>query len=465
MAAVDALELSPAQPAASASGVELLLVEDDSALQEAIVDTLELAGCRVVAENDAEAALRRLARQRFEMVISDVNLGSGMDGHALLEQIKREQPLLPVLLITAYGSIARSVSAMQAGAVDYLVKPFEPGALIELVQRHALGKSAGDDASPVFVDPASKDLFAIAERVAATDSTVLIAGESGTGKEVLARYIHAHSARRDAPFVAINCAAIPETMLESMLFGHEKGAFTGAHQAAPGKFEQANGGTLLLDEISEMDLSLQAKLLRVLQERELERVGGRKLIQLDVRVLATTNRNLQDTVAEGKFREDLFYRISVFPLNWLALRERRADILPLAEHLLQLHAAKMGRGAVRLADDARQRLHDYHWPGNVRELDNVIQRALILQPRDELDAASLLFDTAVTAPHDAPARSVQVDDHALSANLQHHEFEMIQQAIDRAAGSRKDAAESLGISPRTLRHKLARFREQGLTLD
>ena len=260
--------------------------------------------------------------------------------------------------------------------------------LLDLVARHALGSlGVPDSEGPVAVEPASAQLLELAARVARSDATVLISGESGTGKEVLARYIHQHSHRVDQPFVAINCAAIPDNMLEATLFGHEKGAFTGAIAAQAGKFEQADGGTLLLDEISEMPLGLQAKLLRVLQEREVERVGGRKPIALDIRVVATTNRDLAGEVAAGRFREDLYYRLSVFPLAWRPLRERTADILPLAERLLAKYISKMKHTAVGFSPDAKACLSAYPWPGNVRELDNAIQRALILQQHGVIEAA------------------------------------------------------------------------------
>lgn len=462
----------------SASTANLLVVEDDLALQEAIVDTLELAGFNVAAEPSGEQALLAINKQRFDMVISDVNMG-GMDGHQLLEQIKKLQPFLPVLLVTAYGSIDRSVQAIKAGAVDYLVKPFEPGALIDLVRRHTLGKSL-NDAEPVIAAAESRDLFQLARRVAVTDSTVLISGESGTGKEVIARYIHAHSSRNAEPFIAINCAAIPETMLEATLFGHEKGAFTGAFQSAPGKFEQANGGTLLLDEVSEMDLSLQAKLLRVLQEREVERVGGRKLITLDVRIIATTNRNLNDYVIDGRFREDLFYRLSVFPICWPALRDRIDDVLPIAKHLLKQHGHKMGRGQVLFSAKAEQRLMTYHWPGNVRELDNIVQRALIMQPGATIYPEDLLFDqsrrnndtasdtigdTNNSISHHQSEVAGQAVDALLGDDLKQREYEIILEALEITRGSRKQAAEKLGISARTLRYKLAKMREHGYAVD
>jgi two-component system response regulator FlrC len=318
----------------------------------------------------------------------------------------------------------------------------------------------------------------MARRVAATDSTVIICGESGTGKEVLARYIHQQSPRARGPFIAINCAAIPENMLEAMLFGHEKGAFTGAQAALPGKFEQANGGTLLLDEISEMPLALQAKLLRVIQEREVERLGSRHLIKLDVRILATTNRDLRAEVKAGRFREDLFYRLSVFPLQWLPLRQRRADIAPIANRLLQKHAAKMSSGSVRFDADAERALTAYAWPGNVRELDNVVQRALILQRGTMIKASDLYLDPYAGVAADshesdddmpsavkAEAIASAGDSAGLDGDLQQREFEIIGETLRDTRGNRKSAAARLGISERTLRYKLARMREQGLAVD
>jgi len=449
----------------------VLVVEDDAALQEAIVDTLELAGFQLTAASSAEQALSLLQSQCFDMVISDVNMG-GMDGHQLLRQIKKEQPLLPVLLITAYASIERSVDAMRSGAVDYLVKPFEPQVLIELVERHTIGLSL-QVGEPIAVSAASRELFQLARRVAASDSTVLLSGESGTGKEVLARYIHQYSQRRNAAFVAINCAAIPESMLEATLFGHEKGAFTGAYQSAPGKFEQANGGTLLLDEVSEMDLSLQAKLLRVLQEREVERVGGRAALALDVRVIATSNRDLAAEVAAGRFREDLFYRLSVFPMHWPALRQRAEDIIPLAQCFLLQNAAKMGRSPAQLSAAAAQQLSRHRWPGNVRELDNIIQRALILQPGDNIEVGDLLFDTvgrpaagdlSPAVPAAASNQEPATIEAVLGEDLKQREYEIIVEALRETQGSKKDAALKLGVSPRTLRYKLARMRQQGIAV-
>lgn len=456
----------------------ILLVEDDRALREALGDTLALGGYSYLAVDCAETALLALERDGFGLVISDVNM-PGMDGHALQALIRQRYPQLPVLLMTAYGAVERAVEAMRQGAVDYLVKPFEPKVLLGLVARHASGQIDAGEEGPVAVEPASRQLLALAARVARSDSTVLVSGESGTGKEVLARYIHQQSSRAQGPFIAINCAAIPDNMLEATLFGHEKGAFTGAIATQPGKFELAEGGTLLLDEISEMPLALQAKLLRVLQEREVERVGGRKPIPLDIRIVATTNRDLADEVRSGRFREDLFYRLSVFPLAWPALRDRPADIVPLAERLLANHAVKMRQPGVRLTAEARQSLLGHSWPGNVRELDNAIQRALILQqggqirPDDLCLTAAAGFASLVRSPGGAeavpaaqaspmappaPAETVS----ALGEDLRRREFEMILDTLRAERGRRKETADRLGISARTLRYKLAQMRDAGM---
>lgn len=450
--------------------IKVLLVEDDHALREALVDTLMLAGHGFHAVASAEEALLAVTEQSFSLVVSDVNM-PGMDGHQLLSRLRAIQPHLPVLLMTAHGAVERAVDAMRQGAADYLVKPFEPKALLDLVARHALGSlGVVDTLGPVAVEPASVQLLELAARVARSDSTVLISGESGTGKEVLARYIHQHSSRAEQPFVAINCAAIPDNMLEATLFGHEKGSFTGAIAAQAGKFEQADGGTLLLDEISEMPLSLQAKLLRVLQEREVERVGGRKPIVLDIRVVATTNRDLAAEVAAGRFREDLFYRLSVFPLAWRPLRERTADILPMAERMLARHISKMKHTTVRFSSQAKAALTGYPWPGNVRELDNALQRALILQQGGLIEAADFcLAGPVACAPVSVLAENLPVEAGdsagALGEDLRRREFQMIIDTLRNERGRRKEAAERLGISPRTLRYKLAQMRDAGMDVE
>lgn len=462
---------------------KVLLVEDDRALREALADTLCLGGHDYRAVDCAETALVALTEEPFGLVVSDVNM-PGMDGHQLLAQIRSRYPQLPVLLMTAFGAVERAVDAIRQGAADYLVKPFEPRTLLELVAKHALGKlTTGDCDGPVALEPASVQLLELASRVAQSDSTVMITGESGTGKEVLARYIHQQSRRASGPFIAINCAAIPDNMLEATLFGHEKGAFTGAVTAQPGKFELADGGTILLDEISEMPLGLQAKLLRVLQEREVERVGARKPINLDIRVLATSNRDLASEVEAGRFREDLYYRLSVFPLAWRPLRERPADILPLAERLLAKHVKKMNHAPVRLSELAAQSLVQHQWPGNVRELDNAIQRALILQQGGVIQAQDLCLHAPIgqsvqgAAPRLAVVPSVAppmaqplespsaVDAGALGEDLRRREFQVIIDTLRAERGRRKEAAERLGISPRTLRYKLAQMRDAGMDVE
>ncbi len=459
---------------------KILVVEDDADLRSALVDTLELSGYLVVDAPAAEIALEKLKdHSDIELIVSDVNMGA-MSGRDLLCKVKQEYPHLPVILITAFATISESVDAMKDGATDYLVKPFESDLLLSTVEKY-LGHSGQSSDAPIAVANSSQQLLQLAQRVAQSESTVLLVGESGTGKEVLARYIHEKSPRAGKPFIAINCAAIPENMLEAMLFGHEKGAYTGAYNSAPGKFEQANGGTLLLDEISEMDLGLQAKLLRVLQEKEVERLGGRKSIQLDVRVIATSNRDMRSQVATGKFREDLYFRLSVLPLRWAPLRDRKEDILPLAENLLVRHAGKQHRRSVCFSEEARQKLLHYPWPGNVRELDNVVQRALILQMGKEIQTEDLGLEAEesysekpslhlqserpVTPTSEPEERCESEEDGdvaaALGRGLRDREFEIIVKTLRENGGSKKRTAEALGISPRTLRYKFARLRDQG----
>jgi two-component system, response regulator FlrC len=313
---------------------------------------------------------------------------------------------------------------------------------------------------PVIVDAITRALYALAARVAVTDCTVLIGGESGTGKEVLARFIHERSTRAANPFVAVNCAAIPENMLEAMLFGYERGAFTGAQNAHAGKFEQAQDGTLLLDEITEMPLSLQAKLLRVLQEREVERLGSRTMVSLNVRVIATTNRDLREDVKAGRFREDLYYRLCVFPMAIPALRERRDDVLPMAMRVLEIRTLP-GQRIPALSADAAQLLLGYNWPGNIRELDNLLQRAMILANGPVIEAQHIRFGgLREIAPPRAPAPVVELGK-ALRGSLKATEGRILMEAL-RAGESRAEVAEKLGISPRTLRYKLARLRSTGI---
>lgn len=447
------------------SDVSLLVVEDDRGLAEALEDTLLLAGYQCAMVESSEEAILALKRQNFDMVVSDVNL-PGMDGYGLLQHVVEQFPELPIMLMTAYGDISHAVEAMRNGAVDYLLKPFKEDELLDVIAKHTSRVAKVKSNAPIAKDPSSVALLELAKRVAVTDSTVLICGESGTGKEVLAQYIHSVSNRSSQPFVAINCAAIPENMLEAMLFGYEKGAYTGAVSSQAGKFEQANGGTLLLDEVTEMDVGLQAKLLRVLQEQEVERLGGKKAIKLDVRIIATTNRDLSEYVREGGFREDLYYRLNVFPLRWTPIRERKGDIQPLAEALLLKHAQKMRIDSAQLSPSALSKLEAHGWPGNVRELENVIQRALILCGQGRVSEDHIVFDMI-----SAPKVDEQQEEDAMEAasilgrGVQQHEFRIIAQALIDAKGKRKEVAEKLGISPRTLRYKIAKMRECGIEVD
>ena len=469
----------------------VLIAEDDDDLREALSATLQLSGYTVIEAIDGESALAALAREPVGLLISDVQM-KPMDGHALLARARSEYPDVPVILMTAYGMIDKAVSAMRAGAVNYLTKPFEPGRLLEEVACNmrpapaaASGRQrrAGTD-GVVARDPSTRAVLELARRVSATDATVLITGESGTGKEVFARFIHRHSRRAAAPFVAINCAAIPENLLEATLFGYEKGAFTGASQATAGKFEQAQGGTLLLDEVSEMPLPLQAKLLRVLQEREVERVGGRRPVLLDIRVLATSNRDMAAEVRSGRFRDDLYYRLNVFPIELPPLRERPLDILPLAQEVIARFAA--GR-EIGLSPAAERSLTTHRWAGNIRELENVLQRALILahgtvvEPGDlHLPAAAPAAGVAVgrqELPLPSPLGSLPLPAAVVDAagqggsgaavastetlDIKSLERRHILEALALAGGSRRKAASRLQMSERTLRYKLAQYRAAG----
>jgi two-component system response regulator FlrC len=456
--------------------MNILVVEDDEALRDALLITLEAAGHRASGADGGPAALALIERQAFHMVISDLRM-SPLDGLQLLGELRQRKPGLPVLLMTAFGDVDKAVAAMRGGACDFMLKPFEPKVLLDQIDRFAIPPLAE---GVIAEDPRMREILLLAARVAKTDATVLLTGESGTGKEVFARYIHDQSLRGQrgkGPFVAINCAAIPDNLLEATLFGYEKGAFTGAQAAQAGKFEQADKGTLLLDEISEMPLALQAKLLRVLQEREVERVGGKKPTPVDIRVLATSNRDMAAEVAAGRFREDLYYRLNVFPLAIPALRERPGDIVPLARHFLALHGARLGR-SVRIGADAAAKLAAHAWPGNVRELENVMQRALILASGEVVEAEHLLLPEASGAatsalpgavrPAPTPVAAINAQP-AVSAgspaNMKDLERQHILDTLAKVGGSRKKAIELLGISERTLRYKLAQYRDEGFLKD
>ncbi|MFW6093470.1 MAG: sigma 54-interacting transcriptional regulator [Pseudomonadota bacterium] len=431
-------------------GVSPVALLDESGGDCGLGEALERSGLPWlrIAGRDQLAAVTR--RRGIGVVLA--RTAAGEHGE-LLEGLRRAAPMLPVVLAGPVDDPSLVVGAIRGGAADYL---HDRVGSAELAARLAAFVDARDDA-PVCESDAARQGFALAARVARTDVSVLISGESGTGKEVVARFIHDRSERAAHPFVGVNCAAIPEHMMEALLFGHEKGAFTGAHQARGGKFEQADGGTLLLDEISEMNLELQAKLLRVLQEREVERIGANVSRTVDVRVLATSNRNLWEEVAAGRFREDLYYRISVFPLHLEPLRERIEDILPLAQAFVRKHGARMGRVDLALSPASRRQLVEHRWPGNVRELENAIQRALVLADDGVIEPGHLRLERAVSggAPSPVPALGA-----GLESRVRNEEENAIAQALASSNGRRKDAARVLGISERTLRYKLQRLRER-----
>jgi len=478
--------------------IEVLIVEDDAALREAIQVTLELEGVQFSVAENAEIALDLLKRGRPKMVVSDIRL-PGLSGLDLLNRCRGLYAEVPFVLMTAFAETKVAVEALRAGAKDFLLKPFRPDQLIEVIRRYAPcpSPSSAPNADLIAVDPSSLQLVQKVERVARTDTSVLLLGESGSGKEVMARFLHQRSLRAEKAFVAINCAAIPSSLLEATLFGHEKGAFTGAIKAQSGKFELAQGGTIFLDEIGEMPLELQSKILRVLQERQVERVGSHLTIELDVRVVAATNQDLSKRVANGQFREDLFYRINVFPIKIPPLRDRPRDILALADRFLFKYRASMGFPHAKLSDDCRRILETYHWPGNVRELENTIQRGLLLcdgfdiKPVDiDLSLDSPVMQTQTlkideghkqeTAQVDTAAhkRSVAereesspgsepavVDDEQSSTkdkDVRQVEQDHIIAVLRRVNGSRKKAIELLGISERTLRYKIKQWRTSGI---
>ncbi len=460
--------------------LNILVVEDEPNLRDALCLAIECAGHCVIGAADGPQALRMIERNTGEhalnLVITDLKM-QPMDGLTLLREIRAREAALPVLLMTAFGDVEKAVAAMRAGACDFLLKPFEPDVLLAHIDRYAA--PVVTPADMVAEDARTRQVLGLAARVARSEATVLLTGESGTGKEVFARYIHQQSARAAMPFIAINCAAIPDNLLEATLFGYEKGAFTGAAAAQAGKFEQANGGTLLLDEISEMPLALQAKMLRVLQEREVERVGGKKPIPLDIRVLATSNRDMEAEARAGRFREDLYYRLNVFPIGIPSLRDRPGDIVPLARHFLAGCAKAQGR-VLRLGNSAAAILAGHDWPGNVRELENTVQRAAIMAPDDLIEAEHIILGgqrslsrpVAVPGPapepvmptpaaNDAPP-SATPDAPLKVRSVRDMERDLILETLAAVGGSRKKAIEKLGISERTLRYKLARYKADGL---
>jgi two-component system response regulator FlrC len=464
----------------SISPFQILLVEDDTDLREAISVTLRLGGVEHQAFECAEDALPAIDPEAEQMLVTDFRL-PGMNGLQLLAQARERHPQLPVVVMTAYADTQLAVQALKGGALDFLIKPFMPQQLLEVIARHHPSPKpakTGMEAEIIAADPAILAVKNRCERVAGTGATVLLTGESGVGKDVFAKQIHQLSDRRSKPYVAINCAAIPENLLESTLFGYEKGAFTGAAKAQPGKFEQANGGTLFLDEIGEMPLELQAKLLRVLQDQVVERLGSLRSIHCDVRIVAATNQDLQLRVKEGKFREDLYFRLAVFPIRIPPLRERKNDILPLAEHFLVRYGRTMGRQGLKLSPASQNDLANYPWPGNVRELENAIQRALLLSDGEMIEPADIeLHGTQMSAPPASSALQTQLDGTPLAyvsdqestssgaQDMDSIEREHILKVLKQVGGNRKEAVNVLGLSERALRYKLKAYKEAGFLFE
>jgi len=446
----------------------ILVVDDDKAMLTALYEALTRSGYDVVQASSGVEALNKLEDDAFGLVVTDVKMPR-MSGLELLREIHSRERDLPVVMITAYGTVEDAVRAMKEGAFDYIVKPFSTDDLEAVVSKVSKTSTrcrqsgeqeerANGGAAKIEIIGNSDQINEVVEmalRAAATNSTVLIQGESGTGKELFARFIHHHSDRADKPFIAINCAALPEGVRESELFGHEKGAFTGAVCRKMGKFEQAQGGTLLLDEVSEMRPELQAKLLRVLQERQMDRVGGRTPISVNIRVIATTNRDLKKAVFDGIFREDLYYRLNVIPITIPPLRERGKDISLLVDFFLRKHGGRNGGREYPVSKKAMNKLVSYRWPGNVREMENVVERAMVLREPGELDSGCFTLDGEVKSCSEEGGIKAGVP-------VKDVEKELILETLKQTDGNRTKAAKMLGISLRTLRNRLREYREAGI---
>jgi two-component system response regulator FlrC len=423
----------------------ILIAEDDPAMQTLLRRILGEGGYQVTVVPDGIAAMAEL-HEPFDLVLTDLRM-PGADGLQVLQFVRRKWPATPVVVLTAFGSIPGAVDAMRLGAFDYLAKPLpDPQALRSVVGRALAAGARPGGFDVVAEDQGMRRIVETARRVALRDTTVLLLGESGTGKEVLARLLHETSPRAEGPFVAVSCAALPETLLESELFGHEKGAFTGAVARHEGKFEQAHQGTLFLDEIGETSPAVQAKLLRVLQERVFERVGGERSVRVDVRLVAATNKDLKGAVERGEFRADLYYRLAVFPLEIPPLRERPADIVPLAEHFLHLLTRGPTRTAPPITPEAREALVAYAWPGNVRELQNVVERSLIL------GGGAPISPDVLGLPRDAATPLMDG-----GGTLREMEKQAIRAALTAEGGNRRRAAKRLGIALRTLQYKIKEY--------
>ncbi len=433
----------------------ILVVDDEEGIRSFLVEVLTGEGFRVTQAPDGRAAADLLDRRTFHLMFTDLKM-PGLDGMQLLRKARAEHPEMEVIVLTAHGTVDTAVEAMKLGAYDYMPKPISGPDELRLLAARALerrrllqaGGRPGERDEPELVarDPAMLEVVRQLDKVALTGASVLLVGESGTGKEVAARRLHARSPRASRPFVAVNCAALSAQLLESELFGHEKGAFTGAIERRRGRFELADGGTLFLDEVSEIRPELQAKLLRVLQERTFERVGGQRTIEVDIRLVAATNSDLAAEMDAGRFREDLYHRLAVFPIRLPPLRERPGDIQPLAEHLTAHIGRRQGKPDLRLDDAARRALQSHSWPGNVRELANALERAAILAEGNTIGEKDLLLGPAAGRP--GPS---------LDGTLKELERRAIEQALRATGGHRRKTAERLGIGLRTLYDKLKEY--------
>jgi len=455
----------------------ILVVDDDALSREFLVEAVAALGYQPIEAKDGQEALARAVSESPDLLLTDLRM-PGMSGLELVQKLSALLPGLPSVLITAQGTIETAVQAIKHGASDFLVKPCTPEALevvIEridrtrrLVRENEYLRSEVAPASPEIVatSPLMLETILSAQRLARSKGTVLVTGESGTGKERIAHLIHQSSPRKTGPFIRVNCAALPDALLESELFGHERGAFTGAHKTKEGRFELADRGTLLLDEIGEIPLSLQAKLLRVLEEEEFERVGGTHTLKVDVRIVATTNRDLGAEARAGKFREDLYYRLHVLPLSVPPLRERPEDIVPLARHFAALFARDNGLDTPMFTEAALDRLKGWRWPGNVRELENVIQRAVVMLRSSQIDAQDVSFNGSSTrhepATVDVPAPAAQLGASLANRTLEEVERISILATIDAARGNKTEAARRLGVTARTLSNKMKLWHATGL---
>ena len=444
---------------------KILVVEDEAKLRRVIELQLTSSGFDVELAASAEEGLRMA--ERADLILTDLRL-PGMDGIALLDAIRAQNGLVPVIVMTAFGTVENAVEAMKLGAADFLLKPFSLDHLLTVVNKALEVSSLRDENRKLREElgvryqfdnivghsRAMQEIFATVVRVAPTRATVLLCGESGVGKDMIARAIHHHSPRKDRPFVKINCTAIPENLMESELFGYEKGAFTGANISKPGKFEQADTGTVMLDEIGDVPGSVQVKLLRVLQERELERLGSNKTKQIDVRVVAATNVDLRAALEQGTFREDLYYRLNVMPLNIPPLRDRKEDIPFLAEHFVKKLSKDLGVRIESISESGIAKLMEYHWPGNIRELENVMERSMVMASGKVLDASDIRLDSVARAQHSHSSADSFLPD---GLTLEQYEQSLIKESLKRASGNKSHAARLLGLTRNALRYRLAQM--------